>query len=109
MEPVNTLALVTGSVKRKLDEREIVEGLRGVGPQGINSADEFGWTSLHYAAFMGYDTLLAALIGFYRSLVLGEPAPEALSVVVLLAVVAGLWAIAVALMTRLEGRLDEYW
>lgn len=62
MEPVNTLALVTGSVKRKLDEREIVEGLRGVGPQGINSADEFGWTSLHYAAFMGYDTLLAALL-----------------------------------------------
>ena len=62
MEPVNTLALVAGSVKRKLDEREIVEGLRGIGPQGIDSADEFGWTSLHYAAFMGHDMLIAALL-----------------------------------------------
>ena len=52
---------------------------------------------------------MAALIGFYRSLVLGEPGPEALSVVVLLAAIAGLWAIAVTLMARLEGRLDEYW
>ncbi len=62
MEPVNTLALVAGSVKRKLDEREIIEGLRGIGPQGIDSADEFGWTSLHYAAFMGHDMLIAALL-----------------------------------------------
>lgn len=62
MQPVNTLALVAGSVKRKLDEHEIVEGLRGIGPQGIDSADEFGWTSLHYAAFMGHDMLIAALL-----------------------------------------------
>lgn len=62
MEYVNTLALVAGSVKRKLDEQEIVEGLRGIGPRGIDSADEFGWTGLHYAAFMGHDMLIAALL-----------------------------------------------
>jgi lipopolysaccharide transport system permease protein len=52
---------------------------------------------------------MAALIGFYRSLVLGVPGPETLSIVVLLAAVIGLWVAAVALMTRMEGRLDEYW
>jgi len=45
----------------------------------------------------------------YRSLVLGAAGPEPLAVLVLLGAIAALWALAVALMRRLEGRLDEYW
>lgn len=52
---------------------------------------------------------MAALIGFYRAIVLGVEGPQMLSVVVLLAATAGLWVAAVALMSRMEGRLDEYW
>ena len=52
---------------------------------------------------------MAALIGLYRSLVLGVAWPEPLAVLVLLGAIAALWALAVALMRRLEGRLDEYW
>ena len=59
---VNTQALVVGAVSRKLPAREIVDGLRGVGPRGIDSADEFGWSGLHYAALMGFDDLLIALL-----------------------------------------------
>ena len=52
---------------------------------------------------------MAALIGLYRSLVLGVAWPEPLAVLVLLGAIAALCALAVALMRRLEGRLDEYW
>ena len=52
---------------------------------------------------------MAALIGFYRSLVLGVDGPEILTIVVLLATIIGLGLAAMSLMKRLEGRLDEYW
>jgi ABC-type polysaccharide/polyol phosphate export permease len=52
---------------------------------------------------------MAALIGFYRTSVLGEPWPPATAVAVLVAAIATLMVASRALLTRLGDVLDEYW
>lgn len=52
---------------------------------------------------------MAALIGLYRTFVLGQPWPPVISLVVLLASIIGLFLLAGRLLARLDGVLDEYW
>ena len=52
---------------------------------------------------------MAALLGFYRAIVLGGEAPAMVSVVALVAGIGLAWCLAMSLSARLEGRLDEYW
>jgi lipopolysaccharide transport system permease protein len=52
---------------------------------------------------------MAALLGFYRAIVLGTEPPATVSVVALAAGIGLTWALAMSLSSRLEGRIDEYW
>lgn len=52
---------------------------------------------------------MAALLGFYRAIVLGGDLPAAISVAALAVAIGLAWVLAMSLASRLEGRLDEYW
>jgi ABC-type polysaccharide/polyol phosphate export permease len=51
---------------------------------------------------------LAGLLGLFRSAVLGSPLPPLVSLLTLAATIWGVWRVGARLMSRVEGRIDEY-